>query len=97
MERRETPRHPCQCDIVGVLPANRPVAEPRAFRGSVVNLSDGGACVTIDRFIERQTVLPFGFAFPNVPVPLPVFAQVQWIEPASPEEGTFRLGLLFIS
>ena len=90
MERRHEHRHPYTCDVVSSL-------DPRALRGTVVNLSVGGACVISAGSVERFVLLPCGFRFPDVPVPVPVLAQVRWVQPVPSEENTFRVGLLFIA
>ena len=58
--------------------------------------SNGGACVVIDTPVEPLRVMPFRFGFPDVPVLLPVLAQVRWVEPLTSAERAFRAGLRFI-
>jgi hypothetical protein len=97
MERREMPRYAARGNVAGLLPGEGASEEvPATLRGRVINLSNGGACVVVDRFVEPLKVLPFRFGFPDLPVLLPVLAQVRWIE-SSAEEQAFRIGLQFIA
>lgn len=99
MERRSGRRYPVAGDIES--PSSERHAQeggelPR-IQGKVLNLSAGGACVTGDRSVEPFTILPCRFRFQKVPVPVPVLAQVRWVQPVPSQENTFRVGLLFIT
>ena len=50
-----------------------------------------------DRPLAKFTVMPWRFSLPDVPVTLPVLAQVRWVEPVASQESAFRLGLIFIA
>jgi hypothetical protein len=98
MERREMPRYVARGNVAGLLPGEGAHEEEGpTLRGQVVNLSNGGACVTVDRFIEPLKVLPLRFGFPDLPVLLPVLAQVRWVEPSLEAADVFRVGLQFIA
>jgi PilZ domain len=102
-ERRHHLRHPFH----GVLEASASEdvgEEVLVIRGRVVDLSTGGAGVIADLSNDRvgglpddtSAVLKWAFYIPDVPVPLPLLAQIRWIEPISSPEGTVRLGLAFL-
>ena len=99
MERRSEPRHPLTCEVQPLAPSAPIGHNGRAstVRGTVVNVSAGGACVLAERAVEPHTVLPFNFAFPAVPVPVPVLMQVRWIEPVAPRSELYRIGLSFLA
>ena len=98
MERRNEPRYPLTCDVDTVPSASLDLEgqRPQTVRGTVVNVSAGGACVLGERSVEQFGVLPCRFHFPGVPVPVPVLTQVRWIEPVPSREGVFRIGLFFL-
>jgi hypothetical protein len=69
-----------------------------AANAVVVNVSSGGACILAAKAsVEPFSVLPWKFQFPNVPVRVPVLAQVRWIEPVSVGAERVRIGLLFLA
>jgi PilZ domain len=98
MEHRTAPRYPLTCQIETVQSAGRDQerGEPQAVRGTVVDVSAGGACVLSEQSVEWGSVLSCRFHFPAVPVPVPVLAQVRWIQPVPSRKGIFRIGLWFI-
>ena len=95
MERRTQPRYPLTCDIEAVPSTDREKesGKPQTIRGTVVNVSAGGACVIGEQSIKQFTVLLCQFHFPGVPVPVPVLMQVRWIEPVPSRKSSFRIGL----
>jgi hypothetical protein len=97
LERRQERRFPASATVVASLPTHgeREVGRTGTLRGTVVNLSESGACVLVDRFVEPLTVLPFKFQFSDAPVSVPVLAQVRWAASASSNETAHWLGLLF--
>jgi hypothetical protein len=99
VERRQHARYAFSCDVTGG-PSTRLNQEPAivtVLTGKVVDLSTGGAGVIGDRPLARLTVVPWRFYLPGVPAPLPVLAQVRWVEPMASQENTFRLGLTFLA
>jgi PilZ domain-containing protein len=99
MERRREPRHSLTCGVEPLAPCgeNHEGKTPIPIRGTVVNISAGGACVLAERSVEPSSVLPCKFQFPAVPVPVPVLMQVRWIAPVALEESLFRVGLSFLA
>jgi len=98
-ERRQHARYRFSCDVIGG-PSTRGNQESDVtivLSGKVVDLSAGGACVMGDRPLAKFTVMPWRFSLPDVPVTLPVLAQVRWVEPVASQESAFRLGLIFIA
>lgn len=98
VERRQQTRYPFSCDIEGG-PSTRQ-KEPEAttvLSGRVVDLSAGGVGVIGDCALAKFTVVPWRFHLPDVPVPLPVLAQVRWVEPVDSQKNAFRLGLIFLA
>lgn len=96
VERRQHDRHAFSCDVQGG-PSTRLPAVTTVITGKVVDLSTGGACVIGDRPLAKLTVVPWRFQLPDVPVALPVLAQVRWVEPVVSQENMFRLGLTFLA
>ncbi|PYR29575.1 MAG: hypothetical protein DMF90_29540 [Acidobacteria bacterium] len=70
------------------------VSQP--IRGTLVDISAGGACVIAEWPVEPQSVLAWRFHFPSVPVPVPVLMQVRGVQPL-PRIGSFRIALAFIT
>jgi len=62
----------------------------------VIDLSAEGAGVIGDLPDDRFEVLTWKFHIPDVPFPLPVLAQIRWVDPISSPGNTVRLGLLFL-
>jgi hypothetical protein len=50
-----------------------------------------------DHSAEQFALLPCRFRFPAVPVPVPVLAQVRWVQAVPSQEDAFRIGLIFIA
>jgi hypothetical protein len=96
MERRKEYRYPLECSVEAA-PSKQGRVNLQTLRGTVVNVSSGGACVVGGQFVEPLSIFPTRFRFPGVPVPVPVLTQVRWIEPAGFEESTFRIGLVFLA
>lgn len=99
VERRRHVRYPFSCDVEGG-PSTRPEQEPAVttvLAGKVVDISTDGVGVIGDRPLAKLTVVPWRFHLPDVPVALPVLAQVRWVEPVASQENTFRLGLTFLA
>lgn len=71
-------------------------AVPTVVTGKVVDVSANGAGVIGDYLVTKFSVVPWRFHLPNVPVALPVLAQVRWVEPVVSQKNTFRLGLTFL-
>jgi hypothetical protein len=99
MERRTESRYPLSCDVDAAPPSVRDqeVPNPHTVRGIVMNVSAGGACILGELAVERFSVLPCTFHFPDVPVPLPILMQVRWVESVPPQDGVFRIGLSFLT
>lgn len=99
VERRRCVRYPFSCHVKGgpSTRRNQESAVATVFNGKVVDLSVNGAGVIGDRPLARLTVVPWSFLLPDVPVALPVLAQVRWVERVISQENTFRLGLTFIA
>jgi hypothetical protein len=91
------PRYECQGTVAGLLPGGQAESAPLGVRGNVINLSGGGACVTVDRSVEPLKILPLHFGFPGVPVMLPVLVQVRWVEPSAMEQNEYQVGVRFIA
>src|SRR5262249_44127405 len=102
MERRKGPRFPLTC-VVEALPArdpsrgDQPEEKARAVRGTVVNVSDGGACMLGHASLEQFGICRCMFHIPGMPVPLPLLTRVRWVESAPAGEGPVRIGLSFIA
>jgi hypothetical protein len=62
-----------------------------------MNVSAGGACILGELALERFSVLPCTFHFPEVPAPVPILMQVRWVEPVPSQDGIFRIGLSFLT
>jgi hypothetical protein len=90
MERRLYSRHPHNCAIIALQSSTGGYT----VAGSVVDLSERGACVLVNRALDPLTVLPWRL-HTATPVPLPVLAQVRWVRPEG--EDRFRMGLLFVA
>lgn len=97
MERREAARYASSGSVGGRVPGANADSAPVFFRGHITDLSNDGACVMIDRYLDPLKVLPFRFGFPDVPVLLPILGQVRWIEPSASTTHAFRVGLRFIA
>jgi hypothetical protein len=96
VERRRHTRYPFACNIIGVSSAPR-VEGSRAhlFQGTIVDVSSSGVSAVWDRAPERFAVLSCRLHFPDVPIGVPVLAQVRWVEPI--DGSSYRLGLTFIA
>ena len=99
MELRKEIRYPLTCGVEAVPSTGRDQesGKPRTFRGTVVNISAGGACVLGEQPVEPFSVFLSRFHFPGVPVPVPVLTQVRWVEPVPSGKSAFRVGLFFIA
>jgi hypothetical protein len=99
MERRTESRHSLTCDVDAAPPSVRDqeIPNPHTVRGIAVNVSAGGACILGELSVERFSVLPCTFHFPEVPAPVPILMQVRWVEPVSSHDGVFRIGLSFLT
>jgi hypothetical protein len=98
-ERRRHTRYRFSCNVTGG-PSTRGTQESDitvVLHGQLVDLSTGGAGVVTDRPLTKFTVIPWRLYLPDVPVPLPVLAQVRWVEPAASRASAFRLGLAFLA
>lgn len=99
MDRRLKCRYSFACDVE-IVPSrgrNQEEAKDRTLRGTVVNVSGGGACVLGERSLEPGSVVPCWFHFAGVPVPVPVLMQVRWTQPLLSGKNTFRIGLFFLA
>jgi hypothetical protein len=98
MERRKEPRFPFTCAVEGLPTAGRnPEGWSQPIRGTLVDISAGGACVIAEWPVEPQSVLAWRFHFPSVPVPVPVLMQVRGVQPLPSRIGSFRIALAFIT
>jgi len=97
MECRKESRHSLACDVDAAPPSTHNQEIPRTASAVALNISAGGACIFGELFVERFSVLPCQFHFPEVPVPIPILTQVRWIEPVESCDGMFRIGLAFIA
>jgi hypothetical protein len=99
MERRTQPRYSLTCDVDAVPPSVREqeIANPHTVRGIAMNVSAGGACILGELSVERFSVLPCKFHFPEVPVPVPILMQVRWVDPVLSQDGVVRIGLSFLT
>ena len=82
-ERRHYPRIPLQLQSnMRVLSAEpkRDQAAPE-MKASIVNLSCGGACVSITRPLEPSDVVEMQFSLPQRETPVKVYAEMVWSEP----------------
>lgn len=73
----------------------QPAAGENCAGGTVIDLSEGGAGVLVDSPIEPFSVMVVKLMVDTAPVPVPVLAQVRWMEP--PSGGRIRMGLLFVT
>lgn len=97
MEKRREPRYPFTCAVEGIPTASHDAeGKTPVVHGTLVDLSNGGACVLTERPLEPRSVLVWRFHFAPVPVPLPVLMEVRSSQPAPGGANTFRLGLSFI-
>ena len=98
VERRQEARYSFSCDIEGAPSThrNQEAEATTVLSGKVVDLSASGVGVVGDYALAKFTVVPWRFHLPDVPVALPVLAQVRWVEPVVSPENTFRLGLAFL-
>lgn len=98
LERRQHTRYPFSCDVTGGPSTRGNQSEITAvLTGQLVDLSPGGAGVVTDRPLPEFTVIPWRLHLPDVPVALPVLAQVRWVQPVAARDDAFRLGLLFLA
>lgn len=99
VERRQHPRYAFSCHITGGPSTRRhpEAAVATVLTGKVVDVSAIGAGVIGDRPLAKFTVVPWRFYLPDVPVVLPVLAQVRWMEPVPSQQNTYRLGLTFLA
>ena len=97
MECRKESRHSFVCDVDAAPPATHNQEIARTALAVALNISAGGVCILGELSIERFSVLPCQFHFPEVPVPIPILTQVRWIEPVESREGVFRIGLAFVA
>ncbi|MGH9199118.1 MAG: PilZ domain-containing protein [Acidimicrobiia bacterium] len=95
-ERRRSSRYAFSCNVESGPSRSSNQQVTPALRGRIVDLSETGAGLIGDRGLPEFTVAPFRFRVPDVPVPLPVLAQVRWVQPVGSDENSFRLGLTFL-
>ncbi|HET6464335.1 MAG TPA: PilZ domain-containing protein [Nitrospiria bacterium] len=70
-------------------PAEKPT------RGTVVNVSTGGLCLTTDEALKVGQVLKMALPLPNVEATAPTLAEVRWVQKENPT-GIFQAGLRFL-
>ena len=99
VERRRHRRYPFSCDISGgpSTRQNQEASTGTVLHGKVVDVSTNGVGVIADRPLAASTVVPWRFYLPDVPVALPVLAQVRWVEAIASQKNAFRLGLTFLA
>ena len=98
MERRREPRFPFTCSVEGIPAASRdPEEEARLVRGTVVDLSAGGACVLAEHHVVPQSVLVWRFHLPSIPVAMPVLMQVRGVQSVPSTIRSVRVSLAFIA
>ena len=94
-ERRNLARHSFRC-VVEARTSTRGDEERQVIPGQAVDLSAEGAGIVGALPDDRNAILVWQFHLPGVPAPLPVLAQIRWVEPVSSSENTYRFGLLFL-
>jgi|SRR5262249_37862506 len=97
-ERRREPRFPFTCSVEGIPTASRdPENQAPLVRGTVVDLSAGGACVLTEQPVVLQSVLIWRFHLPSVPVAMPVLMQVRGVQSTPSTIRSVRVSLAFIA
>ncbi len=66
----------------------------RSLKAQVVNASEGGLCVVLNRSLVLSAVIRCRFQLKDLPVTVPTLLQVRWVEPTP--EGKYRCGLMYL-
>jgi hypothetical protein len=98
MERRQVPRVAMWRAITyetGLLPEGQLALAGKRLSGSLVNISNGGICITTSHRLKRNMVLKVSLPVSEVSPAAPTLAQVMWVI-SNPRGKVYRTGLRFI-
>jgi hypothetical protein len=98
MERRQVPRVVMRRPITyetGVLPEGQLMLAGKRLSGSLLNMSNGGICITTRYRLEKGIVLKVSLPVSEVSPAAPTLAQVMWVVNDG-KHKEFRTGLRFI-
>jgi hypothetical protein len=68
----------------------------RTVRGRLQNLSRGGLCILTSESLNGATVVVCEIMVPELPVPIPVLANVRWSEPRNGGNESHLYGFQFV-
>jgi hypothetical protein len=98
IERRQVPRVILRRAVTyetGVLPDGQLMLAGKRFPGSLVNISNGGICITTRHRLEKDMVLKVNLPVSEISPAAPTLAQVMWVR-SNPKHREYRTGLRFI-
>lgn len=97
-EHRVHPRFPLILDIkmreLGLLFSQQ--QSPQTVLGRLQNLSRGGLCAFTDKSLDGASMVVCDIVVPELPVPIPVLANVRWSEQINNGSYHHLYGLQFI-
>ena len=97
-EHRAYPRFPLILDIkmreLGLLFSQQ--QSPRTVHGRLQNLSRGGLCAFTDESLDGASMVVCEIVLPELPVPIPVLANVRWSEQLNNGSHRQLYGLQFL-
>jgi len=98
IERRGFPRFPFLLDVNlrTLLSAVNPQHPVKSVHGRLQNLSQGGLCILCDESLDATAVVVCEINVPELPVPIPVLANVRWNENRNEGEKCHIYGLQFL-
>ncbi|MCI0528170.1 MAG: PilZ domain-containing protein [Nitrospira sp.] len=98
MERRQVPRVTLRRAITyetGVLPDGQLMLAGKRLSGSLINISNGGICITTRRRLSKDMVLKVNLPVSEISPAAPTLAQVMWVM-SNTKRREYRTGLRFI-
>ena len=97
-ERRQVPRVALRRAITcetGVVPEGQLMLAGKRLSGSLMNISNGGICITTRHRLDRDMVLKVNLPVSEISPAAPTLAQVMWVM-SNPKRREYRTGLRFI-
>jgi c-di-GMP-binding flagellar brake protein YcgR len=98
VERRQIPRVALRRAITyetGALPDGQLLLAGKRLSGSLVNISNGGICITTRYRLNKDMVLKVNLPVSEISPAAPTLAQVMWVS-GNPKRREYRTGLRFI-
>ena len=98
MERRQVPRVTLRRAITyeaGVLPDGQLMLAGKRLSGSLINISNGGICISTRHRLSKDMVLKVNLPVSEISPAAPTLAQVMWVI-SNPKRRECRTGLRFI-